>query len=63
MRTTIDINEKLVSEAMKLSKIKTKKELVNLSLQEFIRTKMRERFTSRIGKYRINLTSKELEKI
>lgn len=63
MRTTIDIDEKLISDAMKLSKIETKRELVNLSLQEFIKSKMRERFASRIGRYRINLTLKELEKI
>lgn len=63
MRTTIDIDEKLVSAAMRLTKTETKKEIVNLSLQEFIKAKMRERFASRIGKYRINLTLRELEKI
>lgn len=63
MRTTIDIDEKLVSAAMRLTKAETKKEIVNLSLQEFIKVKMRERFASRIGKYRINLTLRELEKI
>ena len=36
-RTNIELDEKLVAEAMKLSKKKTKKELVNFALEELVR--------------------------
>ncbi len=36
MATNIDLNEKLISKAMRLARLKTKKETVNLALQEFV---------------------------
>lgn len=36
MATNIDLNEKLVSKAMHLAKLKTKKDVVNLALEEFV---------------------------
>ena len=36
MRTNIDLDEDLLKEAMKLSKITTKKEVVNAGLQEIV---------------------------
>jgi hypothetical protein len=36
MATNIDLNEKLVAKAMRLGKIKTKKDAVNQALQEFV---------------------------
>ncbi len=36
MRTNIDLDENLVNEAFKYAGVKTKKELVNIALQEFI---------------------------
>ena len=36
MRTNIVLNDLLVEEAMKLANVKTKKELVNLALKEFV---------------------------
>lgn len=36
MRTNIDIEETLLNEAFKFTDIKTKKELINLALKEFI---------------------------
>ncbi len=37
MRTNIDLDEGLVSRGMLLSGLRTKKELVNMALREFIR--------------------------
>jgi Arc/MetJ family transcription regulator len=37
VRTNIELNDKLVDEAMKLTKKKTKKELVNFALEELVR--------------------------
>lgn len=39
MRTTINIDKGLLEEALKFSNIRTKKELINLSLKEFIRSR------------------------
>jgi Arc/MetJ family transcription regulator len=36
LRTNIELDERLVSEAMRLTGIKTKKELVNYSLKELV---------------------------
>lgn len=36
MRTNIDLNEKLLEEAFRLSESKTKKELVHEALEEYI---------------------------
>lgn len=37
MRTNIDIDDELIEEAFRLTNIRTKKELINLALREFIR--------------------------
>lgn len=39
MRTNIDIDDKLMTEAMKLSGASTKKEVVDLALRELVRSK------------------------
>jgi Arc/MetJ family transcription regulator len=36
-RTNIDLDEKLISEAMKLTQKKTKKDLVNYAVEELVR--------------------------
>ncbi|MGB6338660.1 MAG: type II toxin-antitoxin system VapB family antitoxin [Candidatus Aminicenantaceae bacterium] len=41
MRTNIVIDDRLMEEALKLSKYKTKKELVHKALQEFIQNRKR----------------------
>jgi Arc/MetJ family transcription regulator len=63
MRSTIDIDDDLLQKAMKLTKAKTKRELINMSLREIIRTKRRQRLVDRLGNFNLNLTHKELEKI
>ena len=39
MRTNIDLDDALISRGLKLSGLRTKKELVNTALREFIRRK------------------------
>jgi Arc/MetJ family transcription regulator len=39
LRTTISINEDILEEAKKLSGAKTKKETIELALEEFVRRK------------------------
>jgi hypothetical protein len=52
-----------VEEALKLTQVKTKKELIRLSLSELIRQKRRERLRGRLGKTDIQLTLTDLEKM
>ena len=50
MRTNIDIDDKLIKEAMKISKVKTKKELVHHALEELIRLNKRKKMLGLFGK-------------
>jgi Arc/MetJ family transcription regulator len=50
MRTNIDIDEKLLHEAFKYLKVKTKKELVNTALKEFIENHKRKNLMELKGK-------------
>lgn len=62
MRATIDIDEKLIEEAKKLTSIKTKKELINLSLKELIRKKRIEHLISLFGTSPIDISLSDIEK-
>ena len=50
MRTTIDIDEKLLKEAWQLIRPKSKRELIDLSLQELIREAHLKRLANRLGR-------------
>jgi Arc/MetJ family transcription regulator len=50
MRTNIVLDESLVKEAMKLSPMKTKKELVNQALREFVENRKRLNLMDLAGK-------------
>jgi len=63
MRSTIDIDDKLMAAAKKLTNIKTKKEIVNLSLKELVRKKRREHLIEMYGKAPVDLTLAELESL
>jgi len=41
MRTNIDLDEKIMREALRLSKAKTKKELIHQALSEFVENRKR----------------------
>lgn len=50
MRTTIDINEHLLKEAWKLVRPKSKRELIDRSLQELVRQAHLNRLATRLGR-------------
>ncbi|MDJ0594513.1 MAG: type II toxin-antitoxin system VapB family antitoxin [Pleurocapsa sp. MO_226.B13] len=50
MRTNIDIDDKLMEEAFRLANVRTKKELVHLALQEFIKAKKKKDLLELSGK-------------
>jgi len=49
-RTNIDIDDKLVKDGLKLTHLKTKKELVNYALEELIKKERRKRILDLEGK-------------
>ncbi|MFH1860240.1 MAG: type II toxin-antitoxin system VapB family antitoxin [bacterium] len=63
MRTTIDIDEKLIKKAMELTHTNIKKEVVNLSLSEMIRSRLLQELADMGGKYEIDLTLADLEEM
>ena len=50
MRTNIEINDSLVKEAFKYSDVKTKKDLIDLSLKEYIANRKRKDISELKGK-------------
>jgi Arc/MetJ family transcription regulator len=50
MRTNIDIDEKLINEAMKYTKITTKKDVVNFALDSIVKYHKRQTLLSLRGK-------------
>lgn len=50
LRTNIELDEKLVKEAMKLTRISTKKELVNFALKELVSKIKRKKLLTLEGK-------------
>jgi Arc/MetJ family transcription regulator len=63
MRTTIDIDKKLLSEAMRLTNAKTQTKTVSLALHELVRAKRLERLAARIGTSGLNLTKDDLNQM
>ncbi len=55
MRTTLDLPEELLKEAMRLSKVKTKTSAVILSLQELINKKKIEQLRKLKGKLDLDI--------
>ena len=61
MRTTIDVASVLIEEAMKLSGMRKKKEVVTLALEELVRKKRMERLLGLAGKMDISDVTEDLE--
>lgn len=54
MRTNIVLNEKLIAEAFRYAGVSTKRELVNLALQEFVENHRRKDMRELHGKIKIS---------
>lgn len=61
MRATIAIDDALFEEAFSLSNVKTKKDLITLSLQEYIRKKRLEHLAGMYSSGAVTMTCEELE--
>ena len=63
VRSTIDIDERVLAEAMKVANVRTKKELIDLSLKELLRKKRRERLLAKFGKFPLDISASQLQKM
>ena len=63
MRTTIDINSNLLQQALRLTKARTKRAVVDLALSALIRKERMERLKARAGSVRMTLTPRRLAEL
>jgi len=61
-KTTVFINDSLISEALKVSNLKTKKEVIEAGLRELVRKRNRELLRKELGSFDIDLSLEELKK-
>lgn len=63
MRTTLDLEEDLLREAMQLLGTRTKREAVQQALRALVAQKRQERLRAKLGQMDLNLTTEQLEKM
>ena len=63
MRTTLDLDEALVQEAMRLGRLRTKTELIHASLDAFIRRKRLEGLMEMGGRTPLKMTRTRLARM
>jgi len=63
LRTTVDIDERLLEEVMQLLNVRTKREAVQRSLEALIRQARRQRLQAKLGRVDLDITLDELHKL
>lgn len=63
MRATIEIDERLLQEAIAATGMKKKRQLIELALQEILRQRRIERLRQRLGKTPLTLTVEDLRRL
>ena len=61
-KTTVFVDEALVALALKASKLRTKKEVIEAGLKELVRRKNRDLLRGELGTFDIDLSLDELKK-
>ena len=61
MRTTVDLDEKLVREVMNLLGVKTKRQAIRRSLEALVQQQKRERLRTKLGNLELDLSLEELK--
>ena len=60
-KTTVVIDEKLIEAAMKVTRLGTKREVIEEGLRELVRKRGRELLRSELGSFNLDLTIDALE--
>jgi Arc/MetJ family transcription regulator len=63
MRTTVDLPQDLLATALELSHAKSKREVMTVALQEYVKRLMREEFLLMLENGAIDLTLEDLERM
>jgi len=63
MRTTLEIDDRLMKRALALTKAKTKREVIHRSLEALIRQQRIERLLGKLGRFPLELTPRRLTKL
>jgi len=61
-KTTVFVDEALIELALKASKLRTKKEVIEAGLKELVRKKNRDLLRGELGSFDIDLSLDELKK-
>jgi Arc/MetJ family transcription regulator len=61
-KTTVFVDETLIGLALKASKLKTKKEVIEAGLKELVRRRNQELLRQELGSFDIDLTLDELKR-
>lgn len=61
-KTTVFVDETLIDLALRVSKLKTKKEVIEAGLKELVRKKNQELLRQELGTFDIDLTLGELKR-
>jgi Arc/MetJ family transcription regulator len=62
-KITVEIDEKLLEKAMKLSGAKTKKVVIEYGLRELVRSINRDLFKKELGTFDLDLSLKDLDRM
>lgn len=63
MRTTLELDERLIKELVKVTGAKTKKEAVSRAIEEYLRRRNVEKIIAMQGKLEFDMTWEEMEEI
>ena len=63
MRTTVDLDEKLVREVMDLLGVKTKRQAIRRSLEALVQQQKRERLRTKLGNLELDLSLEGLKRM
>ncbi|MBC7326171.1 MAG: type II toxin-antitoxin system VapB family antitoxin [Moorella sp. (in: Bacteria)] len=63
MKTTLYVNRDLLQQAMDLSGIKSRTDVIDAALKEFVRRKRLERLAASLGKVELALDDRSLEEL
>ncbi len=63
MRTTIDLPEELMAQALELSPARTKREVVTTALDDYVKRLLRERLLAMLGTGFLDMTQEDLERM
>ena len=63
MRTTVDLDEKLVREVMNLLGVKTKRQAIRRSLEALVQQQKRERLRTKLGNLELDLSLEGLKRM